>query len=43
MASQDPHRRDRALGLHADLLAQGSRTDDIGLWMSAIKLLIMRL
>ncbi|KAL5498571.1 SEC31 [Sanghuangporus vaninii] len=43
MASQDPHRRERALGMHADLLAQGSRTDDIGLWMSAIKLLIVRL
>ena len=33
----------RALEIHLDLLTQGSRTDDIGLWMSAVKQLIIRL
>ncbi|KAH8116058.1 WD40 repeat-like protein [Phellopilus nigrolimitatus] len=37
------HDQQRSLMIHGELLAQGSRTDDIGLWMSAIKLLIMRL
>ncbi|KAG8955500.1 protein transport protein S31 [Tulasnella sp. 419] len=32
-----------ALALHVDLLTKGSRTDDIGLWMAGIKLLIMRM
>ncbi|KAI5121114.1 hypothetical protein M0805_002787 [Coniferiporia weirii] len=40
MAARD---QQRSLAIHAELLVQGSRTDDIGLWMSAIKLLIMRL
>jgi len=40
MAARD---QPRSLAIHADLLAQGSRTDDIGLWMSAIKQLILRL
>ncbi|KAF8156599.1 hypothetical protein B0H34DRAFT_467700 [Crassisporium funariophilum] len=37
--------RDRpaALSLHVDLLTRGSQTDDIGLWMSGVKQLIMRL
>lgn len=37
--------RDRpaALAIHVDLLTRGSQTDDIGLWMSGIKQLIMRL
>ncbi|EGO03497.1 hypothetical protein SERLA73DRAFT_165175 [Serpula lacrymans var. lacrymans S7.3] len=35
--------RDAALAIHVDLLTRGSQTDDIGLWMSAIKQLIMRL
>ncbi|EJD05585.1 WD40 repeat-like protein [Fomitiporia mediterranea MF3/22] len=34
--------RQHSLALHAEMLAQCSRTDDIGLWMSAIKQLIMR-
>ncbi|KAI5115379.1 hypothetical protein M0805_008171 [Coniferiporia weirii] len=39
MAARD---RQHSLAIHAELLVQGSRTDDIGLCMSAIKLLIMR-
>ena len=37
--------RDRpaALAIHVDLLTRGSVTDDIGLWMSGIKQLILRL
>jgi protein transport protein SEC31 len=37
--------RDRpaALAIHVDLLTRGSQTDDIGLWMSGIKQLILRL
>ena len=37
--------RDRpaALAIHVDLLTRGSLTDDIGLWMSGIKQLILRL
>ncbi|KAH0834704.1 hypothetical protein J3R83DRAFT_10235 [Lanmaoa asiatica] len=37
------HDRESALGIHVDLLTRGSQTDDIGLWMSGIKQLIMRL
>jgi protein transport protein SEC31 len=37
------HDRDAALGVHVDLLTRGSQTDDIGIWMSGIKQLIMRL
>ncbi|KIJ63089.1 hypothetical protein HYDPIDRAFT_182419 [Hydnomerulius pinastri MD-312] len=37
------HDRDSALAIHVDLLTRGSQTDDIGLWMSGIKQLIMRL
>ncbi|KAF8837870.1 hypothetical protein BDN67DRAFT_997921 [Paxillus ammoniavirescens] len=37
------HDRESALAIHVDLLTRGSQTDDIGLWMSGIKQLIMRL
>jgi len=37
------HDRPAALAIHVDLLTRGSQTDDIGLWMSGIKQLIMRL
>jgi protein transport protein SEC31 len=37
------HDRDSALSIHVDLLTRGSQTDDIGMWMSGIKQLIMRL
>ncbi|OAX38742.1 hypothetical protein K503DRAFT_137102 [Rhizopogon vinicolor AM-OR11-026] len=35
--------REAALSIHVDLLTRGSQTDDIGLWMSAIKQLILRM
>lgn len=37
------HDRPAALAIHVDLLRRGSVTDDIGLWMSGVKQLIMRL
>ncbi|KAF9226221.1 hypothetical protein BS17DRAFT_776900 [Gyrodon lividus] len=37
------HDRESALAIHVDLLTRGSQTDEIGLWMSGIKQLIMRL
>lgn len=37
------HDRDGALAIHVDLLTKGSLTDDIGLWMSGLKQLILRL
>ncbi|KAG5653852.1 hypothetical protein H0H81_009931 [Sphagnurus paluster] len=37
------HDRPAALAIHVDLLTRGSVTDDIGLWMSGVKQLIMRL
>jgi len=40
MAARD---REAALTIHMDLLTRGALTDDIGLWMSAVKQLIMRL
>ncbi|KAF9443094.1 hypothetical protein P691DRAFT_809519 [Macrolepiota fuliginosa MF-IS2] len=40
MAARD---RPAALAIHVDLLTRGSQTDDIGLWMTGIKQLIMRL
>ncbi|KAF8816748.1 hypothetical protein BYT27DRAFT_7181181 [Phlegmacium glaucopus] len=40
MESRD---RPAALAIHVDLLTRGSQTDDIGLWMSGIKQLILRL
>jgi protein transport protein SEC31 len=39
----EAHDRDAALAIHVDLLTKGSQTDDIGLWMSGLKQLIMRL
>ncbi|TFK49239.1 hypothetical protein OE88DRAFT_1662672 [Heliocybe sulcata] len=37
------HDREAALTIHMDLLTRGALTDDIGLWMSAVKQLVMRL
>jgi len=38
-------RRDhnQAMAIHAHLLANGSKTDDIGMWMSGVKQLINRM
>ncbi|KAG6916940.1 hypothetical protein DXG01_004627 [Tephrocybe rancida] len=41
--AMDAHDRPASLAIHVDLLTRGSVTDDIGLWMSGIKQLIMRL
>ncbi|KAH9930495.1 uncharacterized protein BXZ73DRAFT_101867 [Epithele typhae] len=41
--AMDAHDRDASMGIHIDLLTRGSLTDDIGLWMSGIKQLIVRL
>jgi protein transport protein SEC31 len=41
--AMEAHDRDAALAIHVDLLTKGSQTDDIGLWMSGLKQLIMRL
>lgn len=30
------------MNIHVNLLTRGSQTDDIGLWMSGVKQLIMR-
>ncbi|TFK96771.1 hypothetical protein BDV98DRAFT_608060 [Pterulicium gracile] len=40
MQSRD---RPASLAIHMDLLTKGSQTDDIGLWMSGVKQLIMKL
>ena len=40
--AMEAHDRPAALEIHIDLLSLWSHTDDIGLWMSRIKLLIMR-
>ena len=42
-AAMEAHDREAALAIHLDLLTKGSQSDDIGLWMSGIKQLIMRL
>jgi protein transport protein SEC31 len=42
-SAMESHDRPAALAIHVDLLTKGSLTDDIGLWMSGIKQLIMRL
>jgi protein transport protein SEC31 len=42
-SAMQAHDRPAALAIHMDLLTKGSATDDIGLWMSGIKQLIMRL
>ena len=39
----EAHDREQAIAIHMDLLTRGSLTDDIGLWMSGIKQLIVRL
>ncbi|KZT66624.1 hypothetical protein DAEQUDRAFT_752055 [Daedalea quercina L-15889] len=39
----EAHDRDGAMALHMDLLTTGSLTDDIGIWMSGVKQLILRL
>ena len=39
----DARDRASALSIHVELLTRGSQTDDIGMWMSGIKQLIMRL
>ncbi|PFH49472.1 hypothetical protein AMATHDRAFT_76183 [Amanita thiersii Skay4041] len=41
--AMEAHDRPAALAIHVDLLTRGSQTDDIGLWMSGIKQLIMRM
>ncbi|KAG6861064.1 hypothetical protein C0995_004406 [Termitomyces sp. Mi166 len=41
--AMEAHDRPAALAIHVDLLTKGSVTDDIGLWMSGVKQLIMRL
>ncbi|KAJ7048617.1 hypothetical protein C8F01DRAFT_1266962 [Mycena amicta] len=41
--AMDNHDRPAALAIHVDLLTRGSQTDDIGMWMSGVKQLIMRL
>ncbi|CAE6536089.1 unnamed protein product [Rhizoctonia solani] len=40
MQAHDPQ---GATAIHVDLLTRGSRTDDIGLWMSGVKQLIIRM
>lgn len=40
MAARD---RETSLALHIDLLRTGSVTDEIGMWMTAVKQLILRL
>ena len=41
--AMEAHDRDGAMALHMDLLTTGALTDDIGLWMSGVKQLILRL
>ncbi|KAM5541833.1 hypothetical protein V8D89_004562 [Ganoderma adspersum] len=41
--AMEAHDREAAMGIHMELLTRGSLTDDIGLWMSGIKQLIVRL
>ncbi|RDB18645.1 Protein transport protein SEC31 [Hypsizygus marmoreus] len=41
--AMENHDRPAALAIHVDLLTRGSQTDDIGLWMSGVKQLILRL
>jgi protein transport protein SEC31 len=37
------HDRAAAANIHMNLLTTGALTDDIGIWMSGVKQLIMRL
>ncbi|KZT07919.1 uncharacterized protein LAESUDRAFT_697968 [Laetiporus sulphureus 93-53] len=41
--AMEAHDREAALNIHMDLLTSGTLTDDIGLWMSGVKQLIVRL
>lgn len=41
--AMEAHDREAALSIHVDLLTRGSQTDDISLWMSSVKQLIIRL
>jgi len=41
--AMDAHDRNAALAIHVDLLTRESRTENIGLWMSGIKQLILRI
>ncbi|KAI9061594.1 WD40 repeat-like protein [Trametes sanguinea] len=41
--AMEAHDRETAMAIHMDLLTRGSLTDDIGLWMSGVKQLIIRL
>ena len=41
--AMEAHDRDQALAIHMDILTRASGTEDIGLWMSGIKQLIVRL
>ncbi|KAI0824922.1 hypothetical protein BC628DRAFT_1376550 [Trametes gibbosa] len=41
--AMEAHDREAAMAIHMDLLTRGSLTDDIGLWMSGVKQLIVRL
>ncbi|EIW51602.1 uncharacterized protein TRAVEDRAFT_176166 [Trametes versicolor FP-101664 SS1] len=41
--AMEAHDREAAMAIHMDLLTRGSLTDDIGLWMSGVKQLILRL
>lgn len=43
LTAMQAHDREAAATLHMELLTKGSQTDDIGLWMSALKQLLMRL
>lgn len=42
-AAMQARDRPASLAIHMDLLTKGSQTDDIGLWMSGVKQLIMKL
>ncbi|KAF8878677.1 hypothetical protein CPB84DRAFT_1852312 [Gymnopilus junonius] len=41
--AMDAHDRPAAQAIHVELLTRGSQTDDIGLWMSGVKQLILTL
>ena len=43
LVAMEARNRPAALTVPVDLLTRGSQTDDIGLWMSGIMQLIMRL
>lgn len=41
--AMDAHDRPAALAIHVDILTRNAQTEDLGLWMSGVKQLIMRL